>query len=131
MNSNFNDCRLNNNSIFILFFFFLQQDDVLRFFDVCLNINPADINLVEKCCKPLAKLLPRLGPADEDTLKSSISWILSCIASLENHKCHLEQINYLLNFYASTIQTCGNLNINNNKVRHFFHSLDSINLTLK
>jgi len=98
---------------------------------VCRKISPADINLVVKCCKPLAKLLPRLGSAEEGTLTSTISWILACIACLEDHHCHSEQIDQILHFYAFTIQTCGNLNINSEKVVHCFNSLDNINLTLK
>lgn len=100
----------------VLFF----QDDILCLFQVCQEINPADTNLVAKCCKLLVKVLPKLGCEDEKLFKSTIYWILSSIICLKNHEHHSEQINEILHFYVCTIQAYGNFDINSNEVRNHF-----------
>lgn len=100
-------------------YLFLQQDDILCLFQVCQEINPTDTDLVIKCSKLLVKVLPKLGCADENILKNTISWILLCIVNLKNHQLHSEKINEILHFYISTTQTYKNLNINNEKVRNY------------
>lgn len=105
--------------LFICFLFFLQ-DDILCLFQVCLEISPTDTNLVVKCCKLLCKVLPKLGVCEENVLKNTITWTLSCIFYFKAHVQHSEQINEILNFYVYTIQTFRNLNINNNKVRNYY-----------
>ncbi|VVC38289.1 Hypothetical protein CINCED_3A007584 [Cinara cedri] len=93
-----------------------NQDDILCLFQVCQEISPTDINLISKCCKLLVKVLPKLGCDEENLLKHTISWILSCIIHFQNPDHNSEQIKTILHFYVGTIQTYGNLNINNNKV---------------
>lgn len=110
----------NHQKRFIFIIFIFWQDDVLCLFEVCQKISPTYINLVVKCCKPLTKVLPKLTVAEENLIKNTISWLFSSIISLENHKSHSEQIDKVLNLYASVIQICGNLNINNKEVSNHF-----------
>jgi len=69
----------------------------------------------------MSKVLSKLGDGEENILKNTISWTLTCILHLNNCVQHSEQINEILNFYVCTIQTYKNLNINNNKVRNYFY----------
>lgn len=102
-------------------YLFLLQDDILCLFQVCQEINPTDVNLITKCSKLLVKVLPKLGNGDDNIFKNTISWILLCIVNLKNHQQYSENINEILHFYVCTIQTYKNLNINNEKVRHFLY----------
>jgi len=106
--------------IYFLNFFFLQ-DDILCLFQVCLEVSPTDTNLVVKCCKLLCKVLPKLGVGEENLLKNTISWTLSCIFHFKARVQYSEQVNEILNFYVCTIQIFRNLNLNNNKVRNYLH----------
>ncbi|KAL5242408.1 hypothetical protein ACI65C_009818 [Semiaphis heraclei] len=93
-----------------------NQDDILCLFQVCLEISPTDTNLVVKCCKLLSKVLPKLGVGEENLLKNTITWTLSCIFHFKTSPQYSEQINEILNFYVCSIQAFRNLNISNNKI---------------
>lgn len=90
-------------------------------FEVCQEISPADTKLIGKCCKLLIKVLPKLSSGEENLLKKTIIWILSCIVVLEKHERYFEQINEILHFYVSAIQLYENLNINDKKVNYYFN----------
>ncbi|XP_025195470.1 uncharacterized protein LOC112594729 isoform X2 [Melanaphis sacchari] len=92
-----------------------NQDDILCLFQVCQEISPTDTNLVVKCCKLMSKVLPKLGFGEENLLKNTISWTLSCTFHFKSSVQYTEQIDEILNFYVCTIQTYKNLNINNNR----------------
>ncbi|XP_050056639.1 uncharacterized protein LOC114126962 isoform X3 [Aphis gossypii] len=92
-----------------------NQDDILCLFQVCQEISPIDTNLVVKCCKLMSKVLPKLSISEENLLKNTISWTLSCIFHFKSSFQHSTQINEILDFYVCTIQTYRNLNINNNR----------------
>lgn len=67
----------------------------------------------------MSKVLPKLSISEENLLKNTISWTLSCIFHFKSSLQHSTQINEILNFYVCAIQTYRNLNINNNRVRNY------------
>lgn len=68
----------------------------------------------------MSKVLPKLSISEENLLKNTISWTLSCIFHFKSSFQHSTQINVILDFYVCAIQTYRNLNFNNNKVRNYF-----------
>lgn len=92
-----------------------NQDDIICLFQVCQEISPIDTNLVVKCCKLMSKVLPKLSISEENLLKNTISWTLSCILHFKSSFQHSTQINEILDFYVCAIQTYRNLNTNNNR----------------
>lgn len=87
---------------------------------MCQEVNPADTNLVVKCCKLLVKVMPKLGINEKDHIKNIISWVLLCVIESNKHEYHSEQMNEILLFYACAIQAYENLNINDTEVRNNF-----------
>lgn len=99
----------------------MLQDDIICLFQVCQEISPTDSNLVVKCCRLMSKVLPKLSVGEENLLKDTISWTLSCVIHFKTSVQHSEQIDEILQFYVCTIQTYRNLNINNNKVKNYLN----------
>lgn len=91
----------------------------MHLIEMCQKLSPGDNKLVEKCCKLLVNVLPKLSVDNENILKLTISWIL---ASISNWKTlhEFEQIDDILHFYASVIKLYDKLKINDLKVNFYF-----------
>ncbi|XP_050436068.1 uncharacterized protein LOC126842896 [Adelges cooleyi] len=104
--------RLNNalNPLWIK-----NQDDMLCLLEVCLQIEPTEINLIAKCSKALVKIIPKLGSCEEKHVKNLISWIMSSILHVNDlEHDSTEQFNDILNLYTCTLQYYGSQNSNKN-----------------